>query len=126
MEEYLLSFGKIVVLSDNIAEVIVNEGVVFDEKMVAEYHGFLLERLRAPFSLLINKKNSYSYTFKAQQIVANLPEIDMMAVVMGSSAGLMSTETLMKINESNHWNIKLFKRRSQALHWLLERVKVRV
>ncbi|MFD2725516.1 hypothetical protein [Hyunsoonleella rubra] len=63
MKEYKLSFGTIIVLKDNLAEVIINEGVVMNEVMVDIYHDFLLSYLKAPFSLLINKKNSYSYTF---------------------------------------------------------------
>lgn len=118
MEERVLSFGKIVILKKNLAEVIVDEGVTFDEELVVEYHDFLLENLTAPFSLLINKKNAYAYTYEAQKMITNLDEINVMAVVIGSSAGLMSTETLIKINESNASKIKLFKKRNQALLWL--------
>ena len=118
MEEHLLSFCKITIVSNDIAEVVVNEGVVFDETMVDEYYNFLKSHLKAPFSLLINKKNSYSYTFGAQRQVANMPDVNVMAVVVGSSAGLLSNSTLTKINNSNSWNIKLFKKRHQALDWL--------
>lgn len=113
-----LSFGKIVILSKNLAEVIVNDGVVFDEVMVDEYHDFLLNSLEAPFSLIINKKHSYSYTFGAQKSIASLQEIKAMAVVSNTSAGVMSTETLMNINGNYKWNIKIFNKREEAESWL--------
>lgn len=118
MKEYKLSFGTIIILRDNLAEVIINEGVVMNEVMVDLYHDFLLSYLKAPFSLLINKKNSYSYTFEAQKMIANLDEIHVMAVIVGTSGALMSTKTLMKINEENDWNIKLFRARPEALEWI--------
>lgn len=118
MQEYKLSFGTIVVLKDDLAEVIIDEGVVMNEIMVDLYHDFLLSYLKAPFSLIINKKNSYTYTFEAQKIIANLKEIHAMAVIVGTDAAVMSTKTLIQINESNNWNIKLFRTRPEALEWI--------
>lgn len=116
-----LSFGKIVVLSKNLAEVIVNEGVVFNEVIVDEYHDFLLNTLEAPFSLIINKKHAYTYTFPAQKRIANLNEIKAMAVVVHTPAGKMSTKTLAQVNGNNNWNnIKIFQDRAEALLWIKE------
>ncbi len=118
MKSYNLSFGRIIILEDDLAEVIIDEGVIMDELMVDVYHDFLLSYLKAPFSLLINKKNSYSYTFEAQKVIANLKEIYAMAVIVGTDAAVMSTETLIKINETNNWNIKLFRTKPEAMEWL--------
>ncbi|MFV1985405.1 MAG: hypothetical protein ACC657_17790, partial [Thiohalomonadales bacterium] len=81
MDLHELPFAKIIILDDNIAEVMVNEGVTMDVEMVEQYHEFLLSHLRAPFSLLINKVNSYTYDFDAQNKLATLKEINAMAVV---------------------------------------------
>jgi hypothetical protein len=118
MKSYKLSFGTIVLLSNKIAEVIVDEGVVMDEIMVDEYHDFLLNNLDAPFSLLINKKNSYTYTFGAQKVIANLNEIKAMGVVTKTSGAVMSTETLMNVNDNVFKNIQMFNKREEALEWL--------
>ncbi|MGC6429982.1 MAG: hypothetical protein ACON5F_02965 [Jejuia sp.] len=118
MKEYRLAFGKIIILRNNLAEVIVDEGVVMNEVMVDVYHDFLLSYLKAPFSILINKKNSYSYTFEAQKVIGNLEEIYAMAVVNATSGALMSTETLIDMNKDNNWNINLFDNRDDALEWL--------
>tara|TARA_R110002049_G_scaffold147389_1_gene310255 strand:- start:1791 stop:2192 length:402 start_codon:yes stop_codon:yes gene_type:complete len=118
MKSYKLSFGTISIIKSNLAEVIVDEGVEMNEIMVDEYHDFLLNNLSPPILLLVNKKNSYSYTFGAQTSIVDLKEIKSMAVLIGTNGGLMSTETLIDINKDKEWNIKLFQNRDQALAWL--------
>lgn len=118
MKQYKLRFGEIIILKPHLAEVIITEGIEMDEKMVDEYHEFLLLMLSSPFSLLINKKNSYSYTFEAQRLIANLKEIKSMAVVIHSKVTEMATKILIDINKDNDWNIKLFETREKALFWL--------
>ena len=118
MNSYELSFGTIIVLKIDLAEVIINEGVVMDELMVVEYHNFLLSYLKKPFSLLINKKYTYTYTFSAQKKIANLKEMQAMAVLVSNNGGFISTENIIKLDKGNNWNIKLFKSRDKALSWL--------
>lgn len=118
MKSYELPFATIIVLRNDLAEVIINEGVVMDELMVDMYHDFLLTHLKAPFALLVNKKHSYSYTFEAQKTIASLKEISHIAVVVATHGALMSTETLININGSNKWNIRLFQERDLALNWV--------
>ena len=118
MRSYKLSFGTIDILKNNLAEVIVEEGIVMDEIMVDEFHDFLLTNLDAPFLILINKKHSYSYTFEAQKLFGKLNELKAIAVVIGTNGGLMSTETLIDINKNSGWNIKIFQKRDEALSWL--------
>lgn len=113
-----LRFGEILVLNKNLAEVIINEGIVMDMDMVNEYHSFLLENFEAPFSLLVNKKYAYTYTFEAQREIANLPEIKSMAVVTHRYLTHMATDFLININSDNNWKIKLYRLREEALDWL--------
>ena len=81
MDLHELPFAKIIILRDDIAEVMINDGVRMNQEMVEQYHDFLLSHLRAPFSLLVNKINSYTYDFHAQEKLATLKEINAMAVV---------------------------------------------
>ena len=118
MKSYKLAFGTIIVINNNLAEVIVDEGVEMTEALVNEYHNFLLQNLVAPFLLLINRKYSYSYTFKAQRLIGKLKEIKAIAVVIGTSGALMSTETLINLNKDSDWNIYVFQKREKALEWL--------
>ncbi len=119
MKVHELPFSKIILLNDSIAEVIINEGVEMDETMVEEYHEFLLSHLSSPFSLLINKVNSYSYSFGAQIQLASLKEISAMAVVTYNRAAELATDNLATaVPREIEWNLRIFSNRDNALKWL--------
>jgi hypothetical protein len=119
MDLYELPFAKIIILQENIAEVMINDEVKMDLEMVEHYHEFLLSHLRSPFSLLINKINSYTYDFDAQLKLATLKEINVMAVVAYDRITRITTETLASYPRSEKWNLKVFSNRDEALNWLL-------
>ncbi|WP_347922366.1 hypothetical protein [Pontimicrobium sp. SW4] len=112
-------YGKIIILRKNIAEVIINEGIVMDVVMIDHYHDILRSNLEAPFSLLINKKYSYTYDFNAQKKLATISEIAAMAVVAYSRLTSMTTEILDKLPRKEAWNLKIFSDREEALKWLI-------
>jgi len=119
MKVHELPFSKIILLNDSIAEVIINEGVEMDETMVEEYHEFLLSHLSSPFSLLINKVNSYSYSFGAQIQLASIKEISAMAVVTYNRAAELATDNLATaVPREVEWNLRIFSNRDNALKWL--------
>ncbi len=118
MIPYELPYGKIIILQDDMAEIIINDGIEMDADMVVEYHDFLLEHLTAPFSLLINKINSYTYTWEAQQMLGMLDEIDAMAVVTYNIVSDNATRFLARIPRKKEWNMKIFDDRDRALAWL--------
>lgn len=118
MNLHVLPFARITILEEDLAEVVVNHGVEMDLDMVNEYHQFLIAHLNAPFSLLINKENSYSYNFDAQEHLATLEEIKAMAVVAYNTASQKTTEGLLEIPRAIDWNLKIFDDRTDALNWL--------
>ena len=118
MDLYDLSFAKIILLREDIAEVIVDEGIEMDMAMTEEYHQFLLAHLRSPFSLLVNKINSYSYDLDAQKNIATLKEINAMAVVSYNRATKNRTKHLASIPRTVDWKIKIYSSRAEALAWL--------
>ncbi|SDS08644.1 hypothetical protein SAMN04515667_1377 [Formosa sp. Hel1_31_208] len=120
MNVFILPFGKVNILKSNIAEIIINDGVVIDASMVSAYRNLLRSHLNPPFSLLINKQHGYSYTFEAQTAMGDLNEdVDYRAVIVRSQSGEMATEIVMDINKQNNWKIKIFKEREEGLNWLL-------
>jgi len=119
MNLYELSFAKIIVLRDDIAEVIINDAVVMNAAMVEQYHEFLRSILTSPFSLLINKINSYTYDFDAQIELATIGEINAMAVVAYNRITELTTESLASYPRSKKWNLQIFMNRNDALAWLL-------
>ncbi len=119
MSLHVLPFAKIIILREDIAEVIINDTVELTLEMVNDYHAFLLSHLSPPFSLLINKINSYSYTYNAQKELATLKEINAMAVVVYRRATKISTETLVAVPRTEPWNLKIYSNRNDALEWLI-------
>ncbi|WP_019615177.1 hypothetical protein [Psychromonas ossibalaenae] len=118
MNLYDLSFVKIILLRDDIAEVIVNDRIEVNVEMVKQTHAFLLSHLTQPFSLLINKLNSYSYTFEAQMEITSLPEINVLAVVSYNNFSTVSTHYLHSLTRDNNWNLHIFSQRDEALAFL--------
>ena len=119
MNLHELPFSKIIILRDDIAEVIINEGVEMNISMVEQYHDFLRSHLLPPFSLLVNKVNSYTYDFTAQIEIATIKEINVMAVVAYNRVTKSTTEILAAYPRSEKWNLKIFSTRDDALDWLL-------
>ena len=121
MKVFLLPFGKINILESNIAEIIIDDGVVLDETMVIKYRNILQSHLEKPFSLLINKEHGYSYTFDAQVSMGELNDgIAFRAVVVYSQSAEMATQIVMNVNKHNNWQMKIFRERQLAIDWLLE------
>ena len=123
MNLYELSYAKIIILQDDIAEVIINDGVVMNVVMVKHYHEFLRLHLTPPFSLLINKVNTYTYDFNAQVELATIAEINAMAVVVYKRITELTTEALASYPRSKKWNLEMFFNRNDALEWLLSEQK---
>ena len=115
-----LAFGTIYLLQADIAEVLINEGVEMNLAIVEEFHQCLLDHLHAPFSLLVNKRNRYTYSYDAQGKLGNLPEINAVAIVAYSRISELATQSLLMFPREVEWNIQMFSDREQAFAWLKE------
>lgn len=118
MKLYELSFAKIIKLRDDIAEVIVNEGIEYDMDMVEEYHQWIREHLQAPCYMLVNRLNSYTYTFEVQRKLATIPEIKAIALVVYNRSSLVGAEAIANIPKVRPWNSQICTSREDALAWL--------
>lgn len=119
MGVHRLSFADISILQNDIAEIVVDEGVEIDQLMVAEYHQFLLANLSAPFAVLVNRKNAYTYTFEAQKTLAAINEMNAIAVLAYNRLARLSTEAINNMPREVDWNMQLFSDRNEAFNWLL-------
>ena len=113
-----LAFADITILDSHCAEIVVHEGVVFNETMVDEYHDYLIQNLIAPFNLLVNKKNNYNYDEKAQSLIGNIPQINKMAVISYDAASNLITKNLHSQPRKVNWKLQIFNKRLKALKWL--------
>ena len=119
MELHELSFCKIIILREDIAEVIMNDGVEMDLDMVNQYHDFLLTHLTSPFSVLINRINSYTYNFDAQIKIGTLKELNAIAVVSYSRVTDIVSKGMASLPRNKEWNFKMFSTREEALTWAI-------
>ncbi|HEX5057409.1 MAG TPA: hypothetical protein VFX02_13050 [Gammaproteobacteria bacterium] len=118
MKTFDLSFGTVTLLRQDLAEVIIDQGIEMNMDMIDEYHMFVSEFLAEPCAILINKINQYTYSFEAQLAISNLEKIKAIAAVTYSDASRMASETLMKLPTHKHWNMRIFSDRDNALRWL--------
>lgn len=123
MKSYDLSFGKIIPISDKIAEVIVDDGIEMDEAMIDEYHDCLISNFRSPFSVLINKINRYTYTFPAQQKLAAIEQMNAIAIVAYTPSTEHASEAVAIVPRSVEWKYRIFEDRESALQWLIAEEK---
>jgi len=118
MNLHELPFAKIIIHQDDIAEVIVNNEIEITKKIVDEYHRFLLSHLQSPFSLLINKLNSYSYSFEGYQQLQTFKEITAIAVVVYNAVTAESTKLLASYPRDIPLQLEIFSNRDKAFNWL--------
>ena len=118
MNVHKLGFSTVKLVSEDIAEVIVNHGVEMDQSMVDLFHDFLVTHLKPPFSILLNKVNSYSYDFNAQEKLFTIEEINNIAVVCYNSSSVSAMKYITQMPKSRAWNSQIFTDRDTALNWL--------
>ncbi len=122
MMEYTLSFAKINILTDNVAEVIVKQGIEISLEMAEEYNNFLTEKFPSSFALLINKVNEYTFAFEAQLTMASHLNLAAIAVITYKDEDKESVIKLADLRSLDGWNLKIFNGlnlgRQAGLDWL--------
>lgn len=118
MDVRRFSFGNLIILSDQLGEVIVDEGVDVDVAMVEEIHQVFLSSFPGKFSLLINKTNSYSSQLEALIKFGELKAINKIAVFAPNKMAKLSADFSATIPSSKKLNIEVFTDRAQAMSWL--------
>ena len=108
MQKYQLSFAKINVLTEHIAEVIVGQDVVISLEMSEEYDDFLTNIFSNNFALLINKINQYDFSFEAKLSVASHHNLAAIAVVTYDNESKKSVGEISAIRQRDGWNLKVF------------------
>ncbi len=117
-EEYRLPFATFIKLDSDIAELIIDHGLELDVAMVTALHQWMLDHLEAPFSVLVNRINSYSYSPESQFILGSLEELNAIAEVAYSLKSRLVVEILADMPRDHPWNMECFSDRASALTWL--------
>tara|TARA_B100000809_G_scaffold154781_1_gene152077 strand:- start:71 stop:451 length:381 start_codon:yes stop_codon:yes gene_type:complete len=118
MEVHQISFAKVCVLRNGLAEITVDSGADINLAMVDEIHQLLLSLFSHSFSLLINKSNSYSTQLDALIQFGTLTRINKIAIFAPNKLAKMSAEFSASIPSSTSLKIEVFTERDDALDWL--------
>jgi len=120
--KHRLSFAYFNILSDNILEVVVDDGIEMTLEMVEECHEFIHAHFTDEFGMLINRVNNYSYTYEAKLSIASYEQLKAIAFVYYSHDSKEMTKQLSKTRISDEWNCQLFSGLElgwqQAYDWL--------
>ncbi len=113
-----LSFAEITVLQPNIAEIVIANGVSVTSEMVKEYHRLLKQNLKKPSGLLINKCNSYTYSFGAQIELGLANHIKATAILVHRDSSVLIMQSIKEMPDHAQWNMDIFFEREPAVAWL--------
>lgn len=70
--------------------------------------------------MLVNKINTYSYTFEAQHRIPVQEMIHATGVVIYNQMAEMGTSFLSNFEKEQGWNMQMFNTRDAALAWLVD------
>jgi hypothetical protein len=106
---YVLSFAKVNVLSNNIAEIVINKNTDVSLEMVEESNA-LFDNIfsHQPFAILLNKVHAYTLSFEAMLCIGDHENIIAIAVVNYSPKQLESMGTVLSLRKHDNLNLKAF------------------
>jgi len=117
-----LSFAKVNILSESVAEVIVGQDVEVSLEMSEEFNDFLIQKFDDNFALLVNKVNQYDFSFEAKLSMASHENLTAIAVITYDNESKHSVEKVATMRQLDGWNLKVFDGlnlgRQDGLAWL--------
>ncbi|MDG1750714.1 MAG: hypothetical protein P8I03_03510 [Thalassotalea sp.] len=120
--KHRLSFGHFNILSENILEVVADEGVEMTLEMIEECHQFVDKHFADDFGMLVNRVNNYTYSFEAKLSIASYAHLKAIAFVYYSPDSKDVTEDLYQLRAFDEWNFRAFSGLElgwqQAYNWL--------
>lgn len=119
-QEHRLPFATIIKRQDDIAELIIDDQIELGVAMVEQMHRWLRENLRAPFSLVVNRIHSYSYSADAQFILGSIEELNVIAEVVYSEHSRKVVEMLADFPREIPWKMRCFNTTTAGLAWAVE------
>mgnify|MGYP000008783740 CR=1 FL=1 len=106
--KHRLSFGHFNILSENILEVVADEGVEMTLEMIEECHQFVEQHFTDDFGMLVNRVNNYTYSFEAKLSIASYEHLKAIAFVYYSPDCKEVAEELYQIRSLDEWNFRVF------------------
>ncbi|GEM_PF-1163487 len=123
--ESQVSFGRIIDLGEGLYEIITWPNIEITAGHIEEIMDFLSTHssVKQP-GILINRKNSYYYSFSAMQKFGTLNWIKAIAVLAENRKSYIRSKTVVESFTSitpQEDKLRIFRKRDEALKWLRER-----
>ena len=116
------SFGQINLIAPNIAEVIINNNIEITLEIVDEYDALMAKHFTQNYALLVNRINSYSFSYEALLCVASAQNLKALALINYRAENEQQTQNLKSARHMDNLNIKEFSGlelgRENAIKWL--------
>ncbi|TKB46745.1 hypothetical protein [Thalassotalea mangrovi] len=120
--KYTLSFGYINIINDNIAEVLVDEGVEMSLEMCEEYDEFLHSHFHGPYAVLVNRIHNYKMSYETRLHIASHQDLVAIGVVSYNNHDSDEVAKLLQQRKIDNLNLKEFHGldmgRGKAIAWL--------
>lgn len=118
----ITSFGQIRFISSRLAEVIINQGVEVSIELVEEYDAIIKKHFHEPYAVLVNRINSYSYTYEALLCVGSTQNLKAAAIINYAAATAQQAKGLQSVHQIDKLIIREFSGlelgRESAIEWL--------
>ncbi|SEL20610.1 hypothetical protein SAMN05216262_10783 [Colwellia chukchiensis] len=125
--KHRLSFGYFTLLSENIVEVTIDEGVELSLEMIEECDAFFKAHIFGDFGMLINRVNDYSYSYEAQLTLGSYQGLKAIAFVYYSEQSKTLVDNIQQTRRHDKLNSRIFSglelEWQQALQWLQGELK---
>lgn len=117
--KYKLSFCEIEQLSDRVFEVTTDAGIVIDDKGAKEANDFWIELRKDPFCLLVNNKNSFSFSFTGSLEIGKNTLRKKTAILLSDKKTKGMVEPILDIKATvTSEKTRCFQDRDEAIKWL--------
>lgn len=123
MNTYKLSYATVNIIHDTILEVVCNDEIELSIEMLKELKTLADKKIGQPFSLLINRKNTYTYSFEVLQHFGDFHDILATAFVVYNKTSEAVTNYAVEFIKNQNWKTEVFYNHEAAVQWLLKESK---
>lgn len=118
MAKHNFKWGYINIFNANIAEIIIDEGVHFNQGLQDEIIHFLDLLLPGGYSVLFNRTNCYTFDYNLRAL-NTLDTVHHVAVVLHDQKCLFFLKCFMALKCNSNFVFKVFATRSAAINYII-------
>ncbi len=120
MEEYTLSFCKLIKHSESLLEVKINKDIVIDIKHAKEVNDILYNIFKKPYGVLVDVRVYFSVTFEGGVTIGNHKMEKRVALLANKKHSEVALRSVMHMQKTGfpQKELKIFYDRKSAIQWI--------